>query len=416
MANRHKANWALAAVTAGYFASYPFSGTFAGGLISSACGAAMVGGLADWFAVTALFRKPLGFSYRTALIPRNREKIFRIMADMVEKELLTTANIKETLKRYSLAELLLHYLQDQGGKQEVKSILAAAGTQFIQSVDADDLGRTLELLLHKEGAGIKLSPLLAAGIEWSLHWGYGDKLITFILDEAIRLANNEQTPRLLGDLVVEAQATYERGMARRKIFNKLVEQIMHITPLRFGIIIQRRLVELLEKLKDPEHPLRRKLQIWLLSLVESLKTDEQLQVKVEMWKKQQLAAHWKLRDQCVALINQFYHTDADAPIESRLERLINKRIDQWVEELDKNDQMQQQVDVQIKQQITMWLDNRNNQLGSLVMERLQQFTNDELVTFVEARAGDDLQMIRINGSVVGGLLGILIYVATYWLW
>ena len=416
MANRHKANWALAAVTAGYFASYPFSGAFAGGLISSACGAAMVGGLADWFAVTALFRKPLGFSYRTALIPRNREKIFRIMADMVEKELLTTANIKETLKRYSLAELLLHYLQKQGGKQQVKSILAAAGTQFIQSVDADDLGRTLELLLHKEGAGIKLSPLLAAGIEWSLHWGYGDKLISFILDEAVRLANNDQTPRLLGDLVLEAQSTYERGMARRKIFNKLVEQVMHITPLRFGVIIQRRLVELLEQLKEPEHPLRTKLQSWLFRLVESLKTDEQLQVKVEMWKKQQLAAHWKLRDQCVVLINQFYHTDAGAPIEARLELLINKRIDQWVEELAKNDQLQQQVDEQIKRQITMWLDNRNNQLGSLVMERLQQLTNDELVAFIEARAGDDLQMIRINGSVVGGLLGILIYVATYWFW
>lgn len=416
MANRHKANWALAAVTVGYFTSYPFSATFTGGLISSTCGAAMVGALADWFAVTALFRKPLGFPFRTALIPRNREKIFRIMADMVEKELLTSSNIKATLKRYSVAQLVLDYLQEHGGKDEAKTVLTAAGRQFIQSVDAEELGRTLEMLLHKEGAGIKLAPLLAVGIEWSLQWGYGDKIITFILDEAIRLAKNEQTPRLLGDLVLEAQATYERGMARRKIFNKLVEQIMDITPLRFGTIIQHRLVELLEELKEPDHPLRKKLQSWLLSLVEDLKTNEQLQQKIELWKKEQLAAHWKLRDQLVALINQFYHTGEEQPLESRLELLIDKKIDQWVASFQRSDQLQQQVDDQIKKAMTHWLDKRHDEIGMLVLERLRQFTTAELVAFVEERAGDDLQMIRINGSVVGGLLGMIIYIGTYWLW
>lgn len=416
MANRHKANWALAAVTAGYLISYPFNGTFTGGLISSTCGAAMVGALADWFAVTALFRKPLGFSYRTALIPRNREKIFQIMAHMVEKELLTTTNIKQTLNRYSVADLLLHYLVDHGGKQEVKTILDAAGKQFIQSVDADELGRTLELILHKEGAAIKLAPLLAVGIEWSLHWGYGEKIVTFILDEAIRLAKKEQTPRLLGDLFLEAQSTYERGLARRKFFNKLVEQVMHFTPLRFGTIIQHRLVELLEQLKEPSHPLRGKLQTWLLSLVENLKTDEQLQQTVEAWKKEQLAVHWKLRDRCIALINQFYHPDEGELLEHRLEFLIHSKVDQWIEDFSHNDQLQQQVDSQVKEVLTAWLDNRHGEIGGLVLERLQQFTNDELVAFIEDKAGDDLQMIRINGSVVGGLLGMIIYGATYWLW
>ena len=81
--NSYKATILLVIVAIGFFLTYPFNNTFAGGLLSSVFGAAMIGGLADWFGVSALFRKPLGIPFKTEIIPRNREKIFNALSDMV---------------------------------------------------------------------------------------------------------------------------------------------------------------------------------------------------------------------------------------------------------------------------------------------------------------------------------------------
>src|SRR5665648_1284569 len=84
--NTHTANLTLAGISLGFFLSYPFHGSFVGGLISSGCSAGMIGGLADWFAVTALFRRPLGIRpgkiIRTEIIPQNRERIFAALSDI----------------------------------------------------------------------------------------------------------------------------------------------------------------------------------------------------------------------------------------------------------------------------------------------------------------------------------------------
>ena len=95
--NKNKATFILGAVSIGFFISYPFKHTLIGGLLAGGFGAAMIGGLADWFAVSALFRRPLGIPFRTAIIPRNREKIFQALVYMVENQILMKENIKSKL-------------------------------------------------------------------------------------------------------------------------------------------------------------------------------------------------------------------------------------------------------------------------------------------------------------------------------
>src|SRR5665648_847468 len=91
--NTKTANITLGGITLGFLLSYPFHASFVGGLIASGCSAGMIGGLADWFAVTALFRRPLGIRpgkiIRTDIIPQNRERIFAALTDMVQNELLS---------------------------------------------------------------------------------------------------------------------------------------------------------------------------------------------------------------------------------------------------------------------------------------------------------------------------------------
>ncbi len=416
MAKRsNKANWALTAVTAGYLASYPFNTSFAGGLVASTCGAAMVGGIADWFAVTALFRRPLGISYRTAIIARNREKILQIISDMVERELLTPDNIKKTLTDYDIPALLLQYLSDHGGNEDAKAFLEETGMQFARSTDVKELGRTIDMILCKEVERYELAPILATALEWSIKSGYGDRIINFLLDELIHLTSTDQVLELLGQLAVEVQTTYERDLTRRRIFNYLVSQLLELTPQRAGQLVQQQVIILLEKLKDPGHPLRIRLVTWLVELAASLRTDKDIRQTVETWKHKWLIRDHFLRNQLTDFISSVIHPANGEPFEHKLSGIIDHQVDRWIEEFACNHMLRQQVDASVKNALTCWLDTRCSELGRLVRQKLDSLSSEDLSSFVESKAGDDLQMIRINGSLVGGLLGGIIYIGTYWL-
>ena len=82
--------------------AYPFQDFFAGGLLTHLAGAALIGGLADWYAVTALFRRPLGISFKTALIPNSKERIAEMARHMIESEILTVSNMYNVLKRHPI--------------------------------------------------------------------------------------------------------------------------------------------------------------------------------------------------------------------------------------------------------------------------------------------------------------------------
>ena len=412
---RSKANWALAIVTTGFLASYPFSHTVAGGLVSSACGAAMVGGIADWFAITALFRRPLGISWRTELIPRNREKILSIIVDMVEQELLTTDNIKRTLGKYDLAAVFHHYLTDCGGTKQVKELLEAAAVQFVNHADKQELSRSLNIMIRKELTKLELSPLLAAAIEWSLHSGYGDKLITFLFAEGRRLAAGQQAEKLIEQVVTAALATYEQGRTRRRVFDTVAAAIMGLTPERTAKLIQQQLLQYLDSCHEPDHTLRVKVRNWLLRAAAALKQDSRIKEAIERWKQEQLARPEVVEQHIFTMIERIWSGDGGAVLPERLHRLVNSHVDEWVESFATDKVHQQQFDAAVKAVLIKWVEHHHGELGELVRQRVSRLSAEDLADFVETRAGNDLQMIRINGSVVGGVLGLILYAADRWL-
>ena len=412
---RSKANWALAIVTTGFLASYPFSHTVVGGFVSSACGAAMVGGLADWFAITALFRRPLGISWRTELIPRNREKILSIIVNMVEQELLTTANIKQTLAKYDLAAVFHHYLIDCGGIKQLKELLEAAAVQFVNHADKQELSRSLNIMVRKELYKLELSPLLAAAIEWSLQSGYGDKLITFLFAEGRRLAGGKQAGKLIEQVVTAALTTYEQGRTRRRVFDAAAAAIMGLSPERTASLIQQQLLQYFDSCHEPDHVLRVKLKNWLLRAAVALKQDCRIKEAIERWKQEQLARPEVVAQHIFTMIERIWNGDGEAELPERLHKLVNNHVDEWVESFAQNKVQQQQFDTVVKAVLIKWVDQHYGELGELVRQRVSRLRAEDLADFVEARAGNDLQMIRINGSVVGGVLGLILYAAGRWL-
>ncbi|MEN6411526.1 MAG: DUF445 domain-containing protein [Veillonellales bacterium] len=408
--NRYKATITLGTVSLGFLASYPFSHSFFGGLIASGCQAAMVGGLADWFAVTALFRKPLGIPFRTAIIPRNRERIFQALTDMVEQELLTKENIMSELERYNFAEFLIQYLEQHGGKEAVKAIIRRVVLDLLDKMDGEEIGLLLEELLVRNVDKVKAAPLAAQIMEWSLRSGYTDRLVSFILAELIRLAGQQAVREQLAVILSEAQRAYERDMTGRK----LVAAVLAISPLQLAGLVQEKLIDCLQDMKNAHHPAREKITKWLEEAIVALKTDSGVQTKVEDWK-MKLIHQVNISAQIISLVTFLRQTAGTRPVGEMLKlvKWLNWQIDRMIAGFKANNGQQASLDREIKSGLHTLVEQHHDQIGLTVKTGLNQFTNAMLVEFIEDKVGDDLQMIRINGSVVGGIAGMLIFLLTF---
>lgn len=411
--NKHKATITLGLVSLGFAVSYPFSHTFLGGVITSGCSAAMVGGLADWFAVAALFRRPLGIPFRTAIIPRNRERISQAIIDMVEQELLTKENIKDTLSRYDMAALLIEYLANYGGKTHLKEFAGRIGEDVLEKINPAKVGHFLADLIRNHAGKLALTPLLAQALGWSVRNGYFDKLVDFVVSELGLFIEQPQVRTLLAELLSEARQVYEKDMQRRRLAGRIIERL-GLTSANLAKLLQRKIGTFLEELRDLEHPLRAMLRQRAEEFAERLAGDPDTQARFEARKNEFIAGWAGLPDQLDALTQALLAAAATDSGKALFHKWVDAQVEGLVKRLGQNVAQQQTLGELVRQGLSRLVDTHHAQIGTIVRERLSQLSTPALVEFIEARVGNDLQMIRINGSVVGGLAGILIFLLTYW--
>lgn len=288
--NRHKATLTLAVVTAGFFMTYPFSHTFAGGLAASGFSAAMIGGLADWFAVTALFRKPLGIPFRTAVIPRGRERIIEAIIAAIERELLTKENIKETLGHYDIAGLMIRYLVDYGGKERIKDILRRVGDDIVAQQDPERIGRFAAELIAAGAGRMRLAPQAGQILEWSVRQGLADKLVEFFLAEAAHLLHQPQAKGLLVRMLAEARQVYEKGLTRRRFVLQFLEG-MGLSADAAAELVRLEAAAFADRLSQPEHLWRKGLREKALQTADGLMNNAIIQERFENRKNAWLAEY-----------------------------------------------------------------------------------------------------------------------------
>jgi len=413
VSNSYKATLMLGLVSIGFFVSYPFSHSFWGGLAASGSSAAMVGGLADWFAVSALFHRPLGIPFRTEIIPKNRRRLEQAIVEMVEEELLTYDNIREFLERYDVVEMLSRYLDDYGGRSELKELGQRLSNEMLEKVDTDRLANFFAFVVRGNAEQIKLAGLLSEMLIWSINQGYFDKLVDFIIDELIRLSNEPQLKTLLGTLFDEAKKIYERGLQRRQFAGKVLEGL-GLTADTVGALIVEKASIVLSQMKSEQHSTRIFLRQNATVLAERLANDEYLAQRVEAWKNRVIA---QVPDLSLK-ISAFFKTLMAGLMSESGRGFINKRIDSEVDkilaDLNQQDGRWQHIGGLLKQAFLVLVETKHNHIGVIVRARLQQFSTEELVMFIEERVRKDLDIIRINGSIVGGVAGMVIYLAGYW--
>ncbi|MBP2633877.1 MAG: hypothetical protein H6Q70_4505, partial [Firmicutes bacterium] len=405
---KYKATVALTISMVGCLLTYPYHESFWGGLIYSGFLAAMIGGLADWFAITALFRRPLGIAYRTEIIPRNRKRIFNEMIVFVSKDLLNPLNIMKVVQQYDTSEMVIKYLEENDGQTKVKVLVQQLSTALLDNVDSQAIGALIEGVIKDGVKDINLVPALQTSLIWSIEHQYDEAVVNFMLDELIWIIREDEMKKKLTLLIEKAKEEYEGSSKRRQI----ASMIFAISSERLATMAQKEIIHYLESLHESDHKLRVQLKRSLKDMVVTLATSPAFQELIKNYQAKIISEKLNIGEK----VSEYIHTILQ-PVATQKSLThpsqIDRFIDEKVVELKKNVRVQTVVDTKIKAYLEIFITEQHDLIMKIMQERLNEFSNEALVNFIENRVGDDLQMIRINGSLIGGVVGMVLYVITF---
>lgn len=372
--------------------------------------AALVGGIADWFAVTALFRRPLGFPWHTALIPRSRDKLIVAIAAAVQNELLSKESIKRRLAGVRLVDVFIKWLED-GGRQALLPGLAARYARAAwDNIDIPVVARYGQKWLKAALLEADLAGFGRRGLSWALATGKDDRLIEHLLAELTVLAGRDSTR-----LAIERHlARYSQSAARswwQKLALSLAEATDTLNLAEAAAVLHGELLLLLRDLAAAEHPVRAWLRARLAAAADRLGDDPAWAAGIDEWQKG-LAGRLRLEEALAALAAlATRNAPPDWPdvwAASQAEKLwttfrTDPALQDWAEE-------------QLQAALNRFIDSEHDLVAAVVRDALARLSDEDLNRFIEDKAGEDLAWIRINGSVVGGVVGLLLFLFLHYLY
>lgn len=365
--------------------------------------AAMVGGLADWFAVSALFRHPLGLPIpHTAIIPASRDRIADAMGGFLSRNFLTPAVVARRLQGVDFAGLLGAWLADPQAHASARlgAGARALGVDLLDALGGErQLGRHLRTALRRRLGAMAVAPLLGRLLAAALAAGRHRPLI-------------EAGLRWAGD-ALEANEALLRGMIHAR-----ANAILRWTGLdeRLANSILDGLYRLLaECIVDPDHPLRQRFEAGLAQLAEDLQHDRATQARVEQAKRALLASP--------ALAAWFDGLWGRARARLLGPASVGRRpsgaawggLAQLGVALRDDAQTAAHANRIARRIITGLASRHAEAIVSVVSETVKRWDARTVSTRIEAVVGRDLQFIRLNGTLVGGLVGVVLHAVAHWL-
>ncbi len=376
--------------------------------------AAMVGGLADWFAVTALFRHPLGIPIpHTALLHERRDKIVDSIVSMVQDDWLSPDAILARLDRAAPSTLVVDWIRDPAHLERIGGPLRDLLRAVARMLTEGEVTEFVERTIQRELRELPIDP--SAGT-WLIAAADGESAHAAFEMVATSVANIAERPRTAVELTTFLEHS---ARALRSEGKRLVPLFLRRK------IVQRKIVEatcayasseLRRAAADARHPLRDVVFGALRRFGERLAAGDQQALDQTRQLRQaileSLEAGPVVRDMLAGLRGQL-EDDLDDP-QSYLSGLVDRKLRAGILELLDDPERRASFDAWVRTTAHDLLCRHHHEIGVTVRENLMKLDTDALVAQIEERVGGDLQFIRLNGAVVGGLIGVAIAL-THWL-
>jgi uncharacterized membrane-anchored protein YjiN (DUF445 family) len=366
------------------------------GFIRATAEASMVGGLADWFAVTALFRHPLGIPIpHTAIIPMRKDRVGRTLAAFVQRNFLTREVIEGRLRSLRIGERLAAWIAQPENARTIARQTASALSAGAQVLRDEDVQELIDHNIEERIRTTRIAPvagrLLSVVTEGNRHQE--------LLDEAIVLVARtvEQNRDLIRERVQRESPWWIPTAVDEKIYQKIVTSI------------ERTLVEIRD---DPEHPLRERFDQALRRFIENLQHSPQTVERAEALKLEFLDTEAVRRfssslwvDAKAALL-RFAESSAETSKEGGT---IERALTTFGEAVLADPALVKKLDDIIMDVAVFLVDRYQNDVADLITHTVQNWDPEVTTRRIELAIGRDLQFIRINGTLVGALAGLIIY-------
>ena len=372
-------------------AAYPWLG-----FVKAFAEAAMVGGLADWFAVTALFRHPLGLPIpHTAIIPRNKDRIGEALANFLKENFLIAPVVARRMRNIDLAGAVGRFLQaPQGEETRIRQGASRLIGDLFESLDDERLGGLVKTSIANRIRNMEVSPLLGNGL-------------------ASAINEDRHVPMLEAAIRWTARALDANEGLIREMVHKRANWVLKLASLDTKLADA--IVDGLRKLSadmhtDPAHPVRVKIEEALAQLANDLQTKPETRQRVEAMKLE------LLENRSVSLwLDTLWQKGREAIIraarnpDAAMAGKLGEVLKSMGQSLEKDARMKSAINQFARRAVSGMAASYGSSIVKLVSETVRGWDAQTITNRLEAAVGRDLQYIRINGTLVGGLVGLTLH-------
>jgi len=368
--------------------------------------------------VTALFheiRIPM-IRRHTNIVVKNRARIVDGIADMVQNRWISPAVVEEHLGRFSASRALQEYLGSGSRREKLLLVLRDLLGQIVEGMDGPEISAFLSRTLKDQLRGIELALPLGRWMEKTIDRRDHDAVWDLLLGSLARSLRDPEVEDLFRRLTRQALEVYKESGLHRKV----VLEIAEATDILDERAVTRALLDnltgsVLDAKENPEHPVRRKLDGILRDFAKSLVEGDRETVSVVESLRDRLVENADAVEVIRKVLTRFKRTVTDqldrpdSDITSLMRRFLNERLAKFT----KDSAAQGKLDAWVRETAVELVRKRHAYIGEMVRGSLGKLRDIELVDQIEAKVGPDLQYIRLNGAIVGALVGAFLSIIRF---
>lgn len=365
--------------------------------VAAFAAAATVGGLADWYAVVALFRRPLGLPIpHTAIIPHNHLRIADNLGEFIETNFLAPEPVEARLREVDFAALVADWLSDRERAASLADFVMKLVPQMLGAIDQSGLKGFIGKRIMTELERIELAPLAAGLLGAVTEKGRHQRVLNEILGALQKILTNEETLEAMRERIrKELPALFKLYRTDAYLLRKIVASTS-------GFIEDAR--------GDANHPLRVEFDRFVTGFIERLRDSKSLARRAETLKRDLLA-----RPEIAAIaeaawesLRTFLEKDSQAS-DGQIRRQLEAMLVDIGGQLARDPAIRLEINRGMVRVLADFVQTQKSGVGRFIADQVKSWDIDMLVDRVELTVGPDLQYIRFNGAMIGGLAGLALH-------
>lgn len=383
--SKRLANLSLLIASTGFVATMPFQAKIVQ-ILSGGFEAALVGGLADWFAVTAMFRHPLGIPIpHTALLPKNRVKITEGILSTLNNQWLSKESLVDKVNEQQWIEKGVHafekMLDDEESREKIITSIQQAGTSIqkesIEKMIHDSFRSTIDLISSEK--------ILSNVIDKIFENEWDEKTYEFLISKIEDYVKMPHIKELIGREIIQF---IERKFFMIKAFLPMIGEEKIIEFIHSGLL------DLLIELKNPTSERRKTILSFIRIEAEKSKTNENVIRQLNEWKNS--GATYAIQEVSNWIQNKL--SDRTFIMNTLLRILVFIKKSGWINK----------IEISFKKILYQLIEKYHYKIGELVRMNIEKLSTEEITDLLENKIGKDITWIRVNGAVCGFLIGIIL--------